>query len=124
RQFLAEAIALATTGGLMGVAAGWGLAGLIAYVSPLPAKVTLWSIVLALALGAGVGVLFGVYPAARAAQLDPIGALRQEYMLAEDIRSNVSIAIDTLRANKLRSALTILGVVMGVSTVMAMAAIV
>ena len=78
RQFLAESIALATTGGRMGVAAGWGRAGLIAYVSPLPAKVTLWSIGLALALGAGVGVLFGVYPAARAAELDPIAALRQE----------------------------------------------
>ena len=45
-------------------------------------------------------------------------------MLAETIRSNVSVALDTLRANKLRSGLTILGVVMGVSTVMAMAAIV
>ncbi|HMA19778.1 MAG TPA: ABC transporter permease [Gemmatimonadaceae bacterium] len=78
RQFLAEAIVLATVGGLMGVAAGWGLAFLVAYVSPLPAKVTMWSIALALSLGAGVGVLFGVYPAARAAQLDPIAALRQE----------------------------------------------
>ena len=78
RQFLAESIVLATVGGLCGVAAGWGLAGLIAYVSPLPAKVSLWSISLALSLGAGVGVLFGVYPAARAAQLDPIAALRQE----------------------------------------------
>ena len=78
RQFLAESIVLATVGGLCGVAAGWGLAGLIAYVSPLPAKVSLWSIGLALSLGAGVGVLFGVYPAARAAQLDPIAALRQE----------------------------------------------
>jgi putative ABC transport system permease protein len=78
RQFLAEAIVLATVGGLMGVASGWGLAGLVAYVSPLPAQVTLWSIGLALSLGAGVGVLFGVYPAARAAELDPIAALRQE----------------------------------------------
>jgi putative ABC transport system permease protein len=78
RQFLAESIVLATVGGLMGVAAGWGLAGLIAYLSPLPAKVTLWSIGLAVSLGAGVGVLFGVYPAARAAELDPIAALRQE----------------------------------------------
>jgi putative ABC transport system permease protein len=78
RQFLAEAIVLASTGGLMGVATGWGLAFLVAYVSPLPAKVTAWSVVLALALGAGVGVLFGVYPAARAAELDPIAALRQE----------------------------------------------
>jgi putative ABC transport system permease protein len=78
RQFLAESIVLATVGGLLGVAAGWGLAGLVAFVSPLPAKVTAWSIGLALSLGAGVGVLFGVYPAARAAQLDPIAALRQE----------------------------------------------
>ena len=45
-------------------------------------------------------------------------------MLGENIRNNVAIAVDTLRANKLRSGLTILGVVMGVSTVMAMAAIV
>jgi putative ABC transport system permease protein len=45
-------------------------------------------------------------------------------MLAENVRNNVAIAVDTLRANKLRSGLTILGVVMGVSTVMAMAAIV
>ena len=78
RQFLAESIVLATVGGLMGVAAGWGLASLVAFVSPLPAKVTLWSIGVAVSLGAGVGVLFGVYPAARAAQLDPIAALRQE----------------------------------------------
>ena len=45
-------------------------------------------------------------------------------MLGENVRNNVAIAVDTLRANKLRSGLTILGVVMGVSTVMAMAAIV
>ncbi len=78
RQFLAEAIALATMGGIAGVMAGWGLALLISTVSPLPARVTLWSVGLALTLGAGVGVLFGVYPAARAARLDPIAALRQE----------------------------------------------
>jgi putative ABC transport system permease protein len=78
RQFLAEAIALATAGGLTGVAVGWLMALLIAYVSPLPARVTLWSVGVALLLGAGVGVIFGVYPASRAAQLDPIAALRQE----------------------------------------------
>jgi putative ABC transport system permease protein len=78
KQFLAETIVLATMGGLLGVAAGWGLALLVAFVSPLPARVTGWSIMLAVSLGAGVGVIFGVYPASRAAELDPIAALRQE----------------------------------------------
>lgn len=78
RQFLAESIALAFTGGILGVVAGWLLAILIATVSPLPARVTPWSVGLALALGASVGILFGVYPAARAAKLDPITAMRAE----------------------------------------------
>jgi putative ABC transport system permease protein len=78
QQFLVESVVLATIGGLLGVAMGWGLAGLVSVASPLPARVSLWSISLALALGAGVGVLFGVYPASRAAQLDPIAALRAE----------------------------------------------
>jgi putative ABC transport system permease protein len=78
RQFLVEAIALASLGGLLGIASGAGFAQLIAVASPLPAKVTGWSIALALTLGAGSGVVFGVYPATRAARLDPITALRAE----------------------------------------------
>ena len=78
RQFLAEAIALSIAGGVIGVLSGWGFAELVAAVSPLPARVTWWSIVTAVTLGAGVGVIFGVYPARRAARLDPITALRAE----------------------------------------------
>jgi putative ABC transport system permease protein len=78
RQFLAESVVLATIGGLLGILTGWTLAQLVAVVSPLPARVTMWSVSLALALGAGVGVVFGVYPARRAARLDPIIAMRNE----------------------------------------------
>ncbi len=78
RQFLAEAIALSTGGGILGVLSGWAFAGLVSVVSPLPARITWWSVVLAVLLGAGVGVLFGVYPSRRAARLDPITALRAE----------------------------------------------
>jgi putative ABC transport system permease protein len=78
RQFLAEAVTLSLAGGALGLLAGAGLAGLIGVISPLPARVTPWSVALALGLGAGVGVVFGVYPAARAARLDPITALRAE----------------------------------------------
>jgi putative ABC transport system permease protein len=78
RQFLVEALALSIAGGAVGVIAGWGMAGAVAGLSPLPARVTLWSVGTALALGAGTGILFGVYPATRAARLDPIAALRAE----------------------------------------------
>ena len=78
RQFLAESVAVSALGGFLGLTLGALLAWLVTTLSPLPARVTPWSIVVALALGAGVGVLFGVYPAARAARLDPIDALRSE----------------------------------------------
>ncbi|MBA3917326.1 MAG: hypothetical protein C0516_01915 [Gemmatimonas sp.] len=78
RQFLVEAVALAVLGGVLGVLGGWALALLISTVTPLPARVSPWSVGVALTLGAGIGVLFGVYPAARAARLDPITAMRAE----------------------------------------------
>jgi len=78
RQFLLESVCLATLGGTLGVLGGWLLAQLIGIVSPLPARVTLWSVGVAVAVGTSVGIVFGVYPARRAARLDPIAALRQE----------------------------------------------
>lgn len=78
RQFLAEAVTLATLGGALGLVTGSGLAYLVTVVSPLPIRVTLWSMGVALALGTSVGLLFGVMPASRAARLDPVAAMRQE----------------------------------------------
>ena len=78
RQFFAEALTLSLLGGMAGLLVGFALAGLVQGISPLPARVTSWSIGLALFVGVVVGIIFGVYPAHRAARLDPIEALRQE----------------------------------------------
>ena len=78
RQFLAESVTLAVIGAALGIAAGTGVARVLAAASPLPTEVALWSVVAGVAVGAGVGIVSGVYPASRAARLDPIAALRQE----------------------------------------------
>jgi len=78
RQFLAESTAIAAVGAAFGIVAGIGLTVLINAISPLPASVSPTSVILGVVMGAGVGVVAGVYPATRAARLDPIAALRQE----------------------------------------------
>ena len=77
-QFLVESATLSTMGAALGVATGFAFAKLISVLTPLPAAVELWSIVVGISIGAGVGIIAGVYPASRASRLDPIDALRQE----------------------------------------------
>jgi putative ABC transport system permease protein len=80
-QFLIEAVTLALVGGALGVVLGYGLGALVINVLPVelpPAHVPLWAIALAAGFSALVGVLSGIYPAGKAAGLDPIEALRYE----------------------------------------------
>jgi putative ABC transport system permease protein len=77
-QFLVESTMLSTMGAALGVALGIGLSKAIQVATPLPTSVAPWSIVVAVTIGAGVGILAGLYPASRASLLDPITALRAE----------------------------------------------
>jgi len=77
-QFLVESATLSAVGALIGVGLGIALAEVVSKVSPLPAAVAPWSIVLAVGIGGGVGIIAGAYPASRAALLDPILAMRSE----------------------------------------------
>ena len=78
RQFLVESSMLAASGGLMGVILAWLVAVLVRAVTPVPMSVPFSAVVISVALSAGVGLFFGIYPAQRAARLDPIEALRAE----------------------------------------------
>jgi len=77
-QILTESITLSTFGGLVGTTLGFLVAFGISRVTPLPAIVETWSVMLGISVTAVVGLFFGLYPAMRAAALDPIEALRKE----------------------------------------------
>jgi putative ABC transport system permease protein len=77
-QFLVESATLSTLGAALGIGTGFALAFLVSAISPLPAAVAPWSVLVGVAVGMGVGIVAGVYPANRAAHLDPIAALRSE----------------------------------------------
>ena len=77
-QILTESVTLSIFGGLVGIGLGFGLALLISKLSPLPAAVQAWSVMMGIGITALVGLFFGLYPAMRAASLDPIEALRRE----------------------------------------------
>jgi putative ABC transport system permease protein len=77
-QFLIEAVALSLAGGLIGVLLGIGVAKGVTFAVGMPSVIKLWAVLAGLIVSASVGVFFGVYPARRAATLDPITALRFE----------------------------------------------
>ena len=77
-QFLVEAVTLALVGGMVGILMGTLIAKILSAVSPLPASVEIWSVGLALLVSSSVGIFFGIFPAMKAARLNPIEALRYE----------------------------------------------
>jgi putative ABC transport system permease protein len=78
RQFLIEAVVLTATGGILGTLAGFGVAFLVRSVTPLPASVTPGSVIMGLTVSISVGLFFGIFPARKAARVDPIISLRYE----------------------------------------------
>jgi putative ABC transport system permease protein len=78
-QFLLEAMTLTFFGGILGVVLAVGISNLIMLLFPsLPASIPLWAIITGLTVSVGVGLIFGVLPARKAAKLDPIECLRYE----------------------------------------------
>jgi putative ABC transport system permease protein len=78
RQFLFEAVFLTGVGGILGIILGFLIALLVRAATPLPASVTPWSVILGFLVSVSVGLFFGIFPARKAARLDPIISLRYE----------------------------------------------
>jgi ABC-type antimicrobial peptide transport system permease subunit len=77
-QFLVEALAISITGGSIGIALGWGVSAALSTFAEWPTSVSLTSVVLAFGFSGLVGIVFGLWPARKAALLNPIEALRYE----------------------------------------------
>jgi putative ABC transport system permease protein len=78
RQFLMESVTMALVGGIIGILFGVGIAKAVTALIGMPSAIETWSVLAAVAVSTSVGVFFGVYPARKAANLDPIAALRFE----------------------------------------------
>jgi putative ABC transport system permease protein len=78
-QFLTEAVVLTGLGGLAGMTAGWVVSRVTHFAFPnLPTAVPLWAAGVGIAVSVGIGLFFGIWPASKAARLDPVEALRYE----------------------------------------------
>ncbi len=77
-QFLVESTTVSLVGGLIGLSIAFGISKLLVQFTPIPAELPLWAAALAIGVSSGVGLVFGIYPAMKAAKLDPIVALRAE----------------------------------------------
>jgi len=77
-QFLVESTTLSLIGGLIGLGVAYGISIILVKFTPIPAELPLWAAALAIGVSSGVGLIFGIYPAWKAAKLDPIVALRAE----------------------------------------------
>ncbi|MGI0150220.1 MAG: ABC transporter permease, partial [Thermoplasmata archaeon] len=77
-QFLLEAALMASVGGAIGIVIGASIAGAVAHLTPLPTRVTPFLVTMSLSVAAGVGVIAGLAPSIRAANLEPVEALRSE----------------------------------------------
>lgn len=77
-QFLVESIVIGVCGGMLGILVGWLATGIVASTLQWATAISAWAVAIAFLFSAGIGVAFGIYPAKKAAALNPIEALRYE----------------------------------------------